>query len=89
MCSFVDGKMSMYTGDRSQSSLSKYIDEQAMLYARGQSLVKDATEASDVATGFSLPNADGKVLEVDEKALELLKSNGNVLVEFFAPWCGQ
>lgn len=81
--------MSMYTGDRSHASLSKYIDEQAMLYARGQLLAKDSTEESVVSSGFGLPNPDGKVLEVDEKELEVLKNNGDVLVEYFAPWCGQ
>jgi thiol-disulfide isomerase/thioredoxin len=79
----------MYTGDRSLADLSRWIDEQSTLYARGQLVTGDRHEEEIVLSGFGRPNPDGKVLEVDEAGLDVVVGNGPVLVEFFAPWCGQ
>jgi thiol-disulfide isomerase/thioredoxin len=79
-----------YKGDRSYADLSKYIEEQSTLYARGQpGTVQSSQDAEVVSSGFGRPNTEGKVLEVGERELTVLKENGPILVEFFAPWCGQ
>lgn len=77
-----------YSGDRSYPDLSKWIDEQSTLYARGQ-LLESNEEKEVVLSGFGRPNPEGKVLEVDEGGLDVLVGNGPVLVEFYAPRCAQ
>ena len=77
-----------YSGDRSYSDLSNWIDEQSTLYARGQ-LLESNEEKEVVMSGFGRPNPEGKVLEVDEGGLDVLVRNGPVMVEYYAPWCAQ
>lgn len=84
---YTDGKPSPhYTGDRSYEELSKYIDEHAHTYAE---TILDPAVQSQEAFVIGPANSEGKVQEVDERGLEALKAEGPVLVEYFAPWCGQ
>jgi thiol-disulfide isomerase/thioredoxin len=90
VCRYSDGQLlSQYTGDRTYNDISTWIDEQSTLYARGQLLAGDQHEEQVLSSGFGRPNPEGKVLEVDEAGLDVLIGNGPVLVDFFAPWCGQ
>jgi hypothetical protein len=82
--------MPAFEGERTLVELGKYIDEQATAYARGKALNSDENDAQDVfSSGFGRPNPDGKVIEVTEATLDVLKSNGPVLLDFYAPWCTQ
>lgn len=78
-----------YNGDRSYEDLTRWVDEQSTSYARGQLSAHDQHEEEVVLSGFGRPNPEGKVLDVDEAGLDLMKGNGAVLVKYYAPWCGQ
>ena len=89
LCSYSNGQaLPAYAGDRSYSDLSEWIEDQSTLYARGQ-LLESNEEKEVVLSGFGRPNPEGKVLEVDERSLDVLTGNGPVMVEYYAPWCGQ
>ncbi|WVR04133.1 protein disulfide-isomerase domain [Kwoniella sp. DSM 27419] len=83
---YVDGEpLPHYKGDRSYADLSKFIEEHSNNYV--QKLLS-ASDAEGDAEHSGRPNPDGKVVEVDEAALEVYKSAGPVFVDFYAPWCG-
>ncbi|ODO04871.1 protein disulfide-isomerase domain [Cryptococcus amylolentus CBS 6273] len=83
---YVDGKPSPhYSGDRSYEDLSKYIDEHSNNYSE-QLLLQSSTEQGTSLVGRA--NEEGLVKDVNPAELEMLKQEGAVLTEYFAPWCG-
>ena len=89
LLSYANGQiLPAYAGDRSYPDLSQWIEDQSTLYARGQ-LLESSEEKGVVLSGFGRPNPEGKVLEIDERSLGVLLGNGPVMVEYYAPWCGQ
>lgn len=48
-----------------------------------------APSESDFVSSRSQPNPEGRVMEVDDKGLDAMIRQGPVLVDFYAPWCGQ
>ncbi|WVQ77445.1 protein disulfide-isomerase domain [Cryptococcus sp. DSM 104548] len=82
---YVDGKPSPhYAGDRSYEDLSKYIHEHSSNYAE-QLLLQSSTEQGTLS---GRANEEGLVKDVSPAELEMLKQEGPVLTEYFAPWCG-
>lgn len=84
---YVDGQFEEeYKDDRGYPILSQWIDDKATKYAQEAVLGLDANEEGRAT---KLPNPEGKVVEVNEDALDMYKADGPVLVDFFAPWCSQ
>ena len=96
---YKDGKLvEQYNNDRSYESLTGYIEDQSIAYARGEPLPAEQsetdTEGSDNAhkeavRSVGRPNPEGKVIAADEARLEEIINAGPAFVEFFAPWCSQ
>jgi hypothetical protein len=76
-----------YSGDRSYDDLNKFIEDESAKYASTQLLKAPADDEAVFTT--ARPNLDGKILELGEDELKEIKGKGPVLVEYFAPWCGQ
>jgi hypothetical protein len=90
MCRYENGKLlKTYSGDRSYDHLSSFIDEHAQEYAAKQLEPRNPEDGAEAIFKASRPNPDGKVANVDEAGLKALRDQGGVLVEYFAPWCGQ
>jgi thiol:disulfide interchange protein len=47
------------------------------------------SEPDVVSAPRTKPNPEGRVVEVDELELDKIIRQGPVLVDFYAPWCGQ
>jgi hypothetical protein len=89
---YSDGQLiGPYSGDRAYAPLSAYIEEQAIPYARGGSVPGQSSSQSEeiISSVTGRPNPEGKVLEVDEAGLATIEGNGPVMIEYYAPWCGQ
>lgn len=80
--------MDEFKEDRLYDFLSKWIDDQAVAYARTIVLGTEDEDTTNNAP-YRRPNPDGKVVEVNEEQLKAYKEEGPVFVDFYAPWCGQ
>lgn len=78
-----------YSGDRSYDHLSSYISEHSQSYAAKHLEALRSEDGSEAVFKATKPNPEGKVADVDEAGLKALREKGGVLVEYFAPWCGQ
>lgn len=85
---YKDGQPTQYSGDRSYEHLSDYIETSASEYASTQ-LPMAPSDSDSVTISKGRPNPDGRVMEVDEAGLDAMIRQGPVLVDFYAPWCGQ
>jgi hypothetical protein len=97
---YKDGALvEQYNTDRSYESLSGYIEDNAIAYARGENIpvpLEEEGQATDDllpgvvrASASGRPNPEGKVIAADDAKLEEIKRAGPAFVEFFAPWCSQ
>lgn len=96
---YKDGKLvEQYNNDRSYDSLTGYIEDQSIAYARGEPLPAETGEGDseggvdehkEVVRFVGRPNPDGKVIAAEEGRLEEIIKAGPAFVEFFAPWCSQ
>ncbi|KAL1410129.1 hypothetical protein Q8F55_004132 [Vanrija albida] len=88
---YIDGKMvTEFTSSREFDDVQDFIEKHALNYARNT--VMGGSDDSDNDTPlksseFKRTNPSGEVQEVDEAGFNELKSQGPVLVEFYAPWC--
>jgi thioredoxin-like negative regulator of GroEL len=85
---YKDGQPTQYSGDRSYEKLGEFIDTHSSEYAQAQ-LPMAPSEPDVVSTPRTIPNQEGRVMEVDEKGLDAIMRQGPVLVDFYAPWCSQ
>lgn len=85
---YKDGQPSQYSGDRSYDNLAEFIESSASEYASAQ-LPMAPSDSDSVTALRAKPNPDGRVMEVDEAGLDSMIRQGPVLVDFYAPWCGQ
>lgn len=96
---YKDGALvEQYNNDRSYESLSGYIEDNAIAYARGDTVpapVEGEGEGDDLiqetprSETTARANPDGKIIEADEAKLAEVLRAGPAFVEFFAPWCSQ
>lgn len=88
---YSDGRfLQTYSGDRSAEHLTQFIRDQSVAYTSKQSAGEgEESEEYGSRTGLGRPNPQGRAVEVDHLGLEQLKMQGPVLVDFYAPWCGQ
>jgi hypothetical protein len=84
--------------------LTRYIDEESTVFARGLSQSKenivhskghvmDGTTATASAhsqvSAPSGPNVSGQSANLDQNSFERLLEEGPAFIKFYAPWCGQ
>jgi thioredoxin-like negative regulator of GroEL len=85
---YKDGQPTQYSGERSYEKLEEFIDTHSSEYAQAQ-LPMAPSEPDVVSAPRTKPNPEGRVMEVDELELDKFIRQGPVLVDFYAPWCGQ
>jgi thiol-disulfide isomerase/thioredoxin len=86
---YVDGKrIKEYNDDRNYDFLSKWINDEAVAYAR-TIVLGSGEDTTTESEPYRHPNPEGKVVEVDAKELQKFKDEGPVFIKFYAPWCTQ
>jgi thioredoxin-like negative regulator of GroEL len=84
---YKDGQPTQYSGERTYEKLEEFIETHSSEYARTQ--LPMAPSEPDGSVSRTKPNPEGRVMEVDEKELDVFTRQGPVLVDFYAPWCSQ
>jgi thioredoxin-like negative regulator of GroEL len=85
---YKDGQPTQYSGERTYEKLEEFIETHSSEYARTQ-LPMAPSESEGGSVSRTRPNPEGRVMEVDEKELDVFTRQGPVLVDFYAPWCSQ
>lgn len=85
---YKDGQPTQYSGERTYEKLEEFIETHSSEYARTQ-LPMAPSESEGGSATRTKPNPEGRVMEVDEKELDVFTRQGPVLVDFYAPWCSQ
>jgi hypothetical protein len=80
-------EIDQYTGDRSHSHLTEYVQDKSRVFAR--SLAQNVLVESGREKAASGVNAEGISVNAGEEQLDGMIKDGPVFVKFYAPWCGQ